>query len=76
MLKKKMEVDAVDMAYTFGLEQRFNLQSILVSFLRESKETWKKSRKGVNGSSATQVSNIFQWVISKNSLEFVNYFPG
>ncbi|KAL8456896.1 hypothetical protein ACS0TY_034941 [Phlomoides rotata] len=53
MMKKKMEVDAVDIVYTFGLEQRFNPQSILVSFLRESKETWKKSRKGSHGSSAT-----------------------
>lgn len=57
MMKRKMEVDAVDFVYTFGLEQRFNPQSILVSFLRESKETWKKSRKGSHGSSATLVSN-------------------
>ncbi|KAH6781899.1 hypothetical protein C2S52_001325 [Perilla frutescens var. hirtella] len=53
MMKKKMEVDAVDIVYTFGLEERFNPQTILISFLRESKETWKKPKKGSQGSAIT-----------------------
>lgn len=53
MMKKKMEVDAVDMVYTFGLEERFHPQTILISFLRESKETWKKPKKGSQGSLIT-----------------------
>ncbi|PIN10733.1 hypothetical protein CDL12_16672 [Handroanthus impetiginosus] len=53
MIKNKMEVDAVDIACTFGLEEMFNPQTILLSFLRESKEYWKKPKKGSNGSAAT-----------------------
>lgn len=53
MMKKKMVVDAVDIVYTFGLEERFNPQTILISFLRESKETWKKPKKGSQGSPTT-----------------------
>ncbi|XP_047942932.1 protein FRIGIDA [Salvia hispanica] len=53
MMKKKMEVDAVDIVYTFGLEERFNPHTILISFLQESSETWKKSKKGPQGSPAT-----------------------
>ncbi|KAG6388417.1 hypothetical protein SASPL_149843 [Salvia splendens] len=53
MMKKKMEVDAVDIVYTFGLEERFNPHTILISFLQESNETWKKSKKGPQGSPAT-----------------------
>ncbi|KAL1533242.1 protein FRIGIDA-like [Salvia divinorum] len=49
MMKKKMEVDAVDIVYNFGLEERFNPHTILISFLRESNETWKKSKKGPRG---------------------------
>lgn len=56
MMKKKMEVDAVDIVYTFGLEERFNPHTILISFLQESSETWKKSKKGPQGSPATLVS--------------------
>ncbi|KAG6390703.1 hypothetical protein SASPL_148442 [Salvia splendens] len=53
MMTKKMEVDAVDIVYTFGLEERFNPYTILISFLQESNETWKKSKKGPQGSPAT-----------------------
>ncbi|KAL0354932.1 UNVERIFIED_CONTAM: protein FRIGIDA [Sesamum radiatum] len=47
-----MEIDAVDIAYTFGLEERFYPQAVLTSFLRESKESWKKPKKGSQGSAA------------------------
>ncbi|KAI3455188.1 hypothetical protein Pfo_011851 [Paulownia fortunei] len=53
MMKNKMEVDAVDIAYTFGLEERFNPQTVLISFLRESKESWKRPKKGSQGSAAS-----------------------
>ncbi|KAA8540585.1 hypothetical protein F0562_024496 [Nyssa sinensis] len=51
MIKNKMEVEAVDIAYTFGLEDRFPPQPNLTSFLRKSKEAWKKTRKAAEGSS-------------------------
>lgn len=67
MMKKKMEVDAVDIVYTFGLEERFNPQTILISFLRESKETWKKPKKGSQGSPATlNEANKKQWATLKS----------
>ncbi|GFP90028.1 protein frigida [Phtheirospermum japonicum] len=55
MLKNKREVDAVDLVYTFGLEERFNPQDILASYLWESKESWKMSQKGPQ-SSATALN--------------------
>ncbi|PSR96810.1 Protein FRIGIDA like [Actinidia chinensis var. chinensis] len=52
MLKTKMEVEAVDIVFIFGMESRFPPETILTSFLQESKETWKKARKTSQGSSA------------------------
>lgn len=52
MVKNKMAVDAVDLAYTFGFEDKFNPQTILTSFLRESKETSKKTKRSTQGSLA------------------------
>lgn len=54
-MKNKMEVDAVDIIYTFGLEEKFNPQTILMQLLRESKESWKKPKKG-QGSTSTVVT--------------------
>ncbi|CAA2974134.1 Hypothetical predicted protein [Olea europaea subsp. europaea] len=51
MMKNKMEVDAVDIVYTFGLQEKFNPQAMLISFLRESKESWKKAKQLAQGSS-------------------------
>ncbi|GER48536.1 FRIGIDA [Striga asiatica] len=42
MLKHKMEVEAVDLIYTFGLQERFNPQNVLVSYLQQSTESWGK----------------------------------
>ncbi|XP_027169073.1 protein FRIGIDA [Coffea eugenioides] len=52
MVKNKMAVDAVDVACTFGFEDKFNPQTILTSFLRESKETSKKTKSSTQGSLA------------------------
>ncbi|KAL3631766.1 hypothetical protein CASFOL_024750 [Castilleja foliolosa] len=50
LLKHKMEVDAVDLVYTFGLEERFSPHDILASHLLESKESWKMPQKGPQSS--------------------------
>lgn len=50
MTKKKMEVEAVDIIYTFGMESRFLPGKILKSFLLESKQTWKKTKQASEGS--------------------------
>ncbi|GAA0163610.1 hypothetical protein LIER_19431 [Lithospermum erythrorhizon] len=45
MIQNKLEVDAIDVAYTFGLEERFNVQTILTSFLQQIKEPSEKVKK-------------------------------
>lgn len=45
MIKNQMNVEAVDFAYTFGLEEKFPIWKILTSFLREHKEEWKRTRE-------------------------------
>ncbi|XP_019169864.1 PREDICTED: protein FRIGIDA isoform X2 [Ipomoea nil] len=52
MVKSKMEVDAVDIAYTCGIEDQINPQKLLISFLRESKESSNKRKKAALGSPA------------------------
>ncbi|XP_059640788.1 protein FRIGIDA [Cornus florida] len=50
MVKKKMEVEAVDIVYIFGLENRFSPQAILTPFMRRSKETFKKVKNSARSS--------------------------
>ncbi|XP_057464648.1 protein FRIGIDA-like [Actinidia eriantha] len=52
MMKNKMELEAVDIVFIFGMESRFPPETILTSFLQESKESLKKARKTSQGSSA------------------------
>ena len=40
-----MNVEAVNLAYTFGLEEKFPIWKILTSFLQEFKEEWKRTRE-------------------------------
>lgn len=49
-MKKSMNVEAVDIIYAFGLEDVFPPQEILLSFLQECDETWKKRINEVRGS--------------------------
>ncbi|KAK6795626.1 hypothetical protein RDI58_009080 [Solanum bulbocastanum] len=42
MVKQNLEVDAVHIAYTFGIEDRFNPRRLLTSFLLDSRESLKK----------------------------------
>lgn len=49
MVKMKMAVDAVDIAYTFGLEDKVSPEAILTSFLREAKELWKRTKRSSQG---------------------------
>lgn len=54
-MNQKMEIEAVDIAYTFGIEDRFNPQKLVTSFLRESKEPLKKMKGKSQGSLAAVV---------------------
>ncbi|MCD7469121.1 hypothetical protein HAX54_007936 [Datura stramonium] len=52
MVKHKMEIDAVDVAFTFGLEEKCSPCAILSSFLEELKESLKKKKWKSHGSHA------------------------
>ncbi|XP_060205326.1 protein FRIGIDA-like [Lycium barbarum] len=52
MLRQNMEIDAVDIAYIFGIEGRFNPQRLVTSFLRESEKPLKKMKGKSQGSLA------------------------
>ncbi|KAK4846371.1 hypothetical protein QYF36_016456 [Acer negundo] len=45
MKKNGMHVEAVDVVYTFGIEDKFSPQTLLTSFLQDSKEAWNRSRR-------------------------------
>lgn len=55
MVEHKMEVDAVDVAYTFGVEEKCSPCEILSSFLEDLKESLKKKKWKSHGSHAVVV---------------------
>ncbi|CAN4088642.1 unnamed protein product [Withania somnifera] len=52
LVNQKMGIEAVDIAYTFGIEDRINPQKLVTSYLRESKEPLKKMKGKSQGSLA------------------------
>lgn len=50
ILKIGKKAEAADIALTFGVEDKFHPRDILTSFLRESKDTWKRRRREAQGS--------------------------
>ncbi|MED6222899.1 hypothetical protein PIB30_068881 [Stylosanthes scabra] len=46
MMKKGSVVEAVDLAYTFGFEEKYSPQTALTSFLQKSEEAWTKTKNG------------------------------
>ncbi|KAJ8550870.1 hypothetical protein K7X08_000240 [Anisodus acutangulus] len=52
MVKNKLEVDAVDAVYTFGVEEKCSPYTILSSFLEELKESLKRKKWKSRGSHA------------------------
>lgn len=59
MMKKGKVVEALDLAYTFGFEERFSPQTVLNSFLQKSNEVWKKAKQARDVPSLLVCSN---WV--------------
>lgn len=58
MVKSGMHVSAIDIAVTFGLGDKFPPQSILNSFLRESKEAYDRAKRGArNNPKALKFAN-------------------
>lgn len=66
MMKNGMSVEAVDVAYTFGVEEKFHPQTILTSFLRKSKEAWKRTRAVAHGSMVLKEANEKQLAALKS----------
>ncbi|XP_002511054.2 protein FRIGIDA [Ricinus communis] len=50
MMNNGMKIEAIDVAYTFGIEDKFPPQKLLTSFLRDSKEALKRRRREANNS--------------------------
>lgn len=66
MMKNGRSVEAVDVAYTFGVEEKFHPQTILTSFLRKSKEAWKRTRAVAHGSMVLKEANEKQLAALKS----------
>ena len=45
MMKRGSVVEAVDLAYSFGFEEKLSPQIVLMSFLQKSEEAWKKTKQ-------------------------------
>lgn len=50
MMNHEMNVKAIEVVYTFGVEDKFSPQTILNSFLRQSTELWNKMKGEARGS--------------------------
>ncbi|PHT29296.1 hypothetical protein CQW23_31098 [Capsicum baccatum] len=57
MVNEKLVIEAVDIAYTFGIEDRFNPQKLVISFLRKSKEPLIKKMKGKSQGSLADMND-------------------
>nr|XP_023928437.1 protein FRIGIDA-like isoform X1 [Quercus suber]POF24331.1 protein frigida [Quercus suber] len=66
MMKNGRSVEAVDVAYTFGVEEKFHPQTILTSFLSKSKEAWKRTRAVAHGSMVLKEANEKQLAALKS----------
>ena len=56
-MKTGAGVEAVDLAYIFGFEEKYSPQTILTQFLQKSEETWKKTKKETHG-----LAPVLVWV--------------
>nr|KYP69509.1 Protein FRIGIDA [Cajanus cajan] len=85
MMKKGMVVNAVDLGYTFGFEEKFSPQTALNSFLRKSEETWKKAKqdarnfpsmlKEVHEKYLTVLKSVVN-CLESHKIDFVKLIPG
>nr|ABY51951.1 FRIGIDA [Arabidopsis lyrata subsp. lyrata]ABY51969.1 FRIGIDA [Arabidopsis lyrata subsp. lyrata]ABY51973.1 FRIGIDA [Arabidopsis lyrata subsp. lyrata]ABY51974.1 FRIGIDA [Arabidopsis lyrata subsp. lyrata]ABY51976.1 FRIGIDA [Arabidopsis lyrata subsp. lyrata] len=44
-IKRGMHIEALEMVYTFGMEDKFSASSVLTSFLRMSKESFERTKR-------------------------------
>ncbi|KAJ4875882.1 hypothetical protein Rs2_40900 [Raphanus sativus] len=56
-IKRGKHIEALEMVYTFGIEDRFSASSILTSFLRMSKESFEKAKQKAQAPIAFKEAN-------------------
>nr|AFC68978.1 FRIGIDA-like protein [Brassica oleracea var. viridis] len=56
-IKRGMHIEALEMVYTFGMEDRFSPSSILTSFLRMSKESFERAKRKAQAPMASKTAN-------------------
>ncbi|CAH8382308.1 unnamed protein product [Eruca vesicaria subsp. sativa] len=56
-IKRGMHIEALEMVYTFGMEDRFSASSILTSFLRMSKDSFEKAKRKAQAPMAFKEAN-------------------
>ncbi|CAI8598993.1 unnamed protein product [Vicia faba] len=57
MMKRGKVVEAIELAYTFGFEEKFSPQTALTSFLQKSNEAWKKAKEARDDPSLLKKTN-------------------
>ncbi|CAL0327724.1 unnamed protein product [Lupinus luteus] len=65
LVKRGMAVEVVDLAYTFGFQEKYSIHMMLNSFLQKSEEAWKKAK-------ATQESYNFSNVLKEANEKYMN----
>ncbi|KAJ0261817.1 hypothetical protein HA466_0048620 [Hirschfeldia incana] len=56
-IKRGLHIEALEMVYTFGMEERFSPSSILSSFLRMSKESFERAKRKAQAPKAFKEAN-------------------
>ncbi|KAJ4866093.1 hypothetical protein Rs2_52389 [Raphanus sativus] len=56
-MKRGMHIEALEMVYTFGMEDRFSASTILTSFLRMSKESFERAKRKAQAPMAFKKAN-------------------
>ncbi|CAL0305232.1 unnamed protein product [Lupinus luteus] len=44
LMKRGMTVEVIDLAYTFGFEEKYSIPAMLSSFLQKSTDAWRKAK--------------------------------
>ncbi|NP_001289004.1 protein FRIGIDA [Brassica rapa] len=56
-IKRGMHIEALELVYTFGMEDRFSPSSILTSFLRMRKDSFERAKRQAQAPMASKTAN-------------------
>ncbi|KAF7840201.1 Protein FRIGIDA [Senna tora] len=83
--KKGMIVEAVDLAYIFGFEDKLSPQTNLTSFLQKSEDSWKRTKQESRGSATLQLQADEKYLdalrsvvkcLEAHKIDHVKFLPG